>query len=181
LLLIKRWLVEEGPSWFESHAVFLNALQTEVKDDSLLTLIMICAAHFDNQLLAILRSYLINEKEVIEGLFGGANSALSNFSSRIHMSYGLGLIDKREYKYLNAIRKIRNEFAHRLSVNISSKKVKPHIDTLALATAQYEDHEANPYDRVYMAARILSADLLYRANQVAKERRATKVWPHRED
>lgn len=173
--------MKEEPNWLESHSAFLNALQTEVKEDSLLTLIMICAAHFDNQLLAILRSYLINDKEVIEGLFGGANSALANFSSRIHMSYGLGLVNKSEYRYLNAIRKIRNEFAHRLSVDLSSKKVKPHIDTLALVTAQYEDHEANPYSRVYMAARILSADLLYRANQVAKERRATKVWPHRED
>lgn len=45
-------------------------------------------------------------------LFNGGNSPLSSFSSRIKMSYALGLISENERKALDQIRSIRNDFAH---------------------------------------------------------------------
>jgi DNA-binding MltR family transcriptional regulator len=47
-------------------------------------------------------------------LFYSPTAILANFSARILLCYALGIIDKRQRQDLDAIRNIRNVFAHRV-------------------------------------------------------------------
>ena len=47
----------------------------------------------------------------------GTDSPLSSFSARINASFALGLIPAAVHRDLHLIRKIRNDFAHKLSVH----------------------------------------------------------------
>jgi DNA-binding MltR family transcriptional regulator len=73
--------------------------------------ILMSAALLDHELEEILKSYLIDDKKVVNNLLSN-NGGLGNFSARIDMVYALGLISEKIYKDLHIIRKIRNDFAH---------------------------------------------------------------------
>lgn len=76
--------------------------------------VILAASLFDINLESLLRTYLVADSSSSDELFEGATAPLSNFSSRILMSYRLGLISKNFARDLNLIRKIRNEFAHNI-------------------------------------------------------------------
>ncbi len=50
-------------------------------------------------------------KRIQDSLFG-SNGPLSTFSSKIKMAYSLGFVSKHIYEDLDAIRRVRNDFAH---------------------------------------------------------------------
>ena len=54
-------------------------------------------------------------EELPDSAFTDANGPLSSFSSKIAVAYAFGIISTDEYKELNLLRKIRNDFAHSLS------------------------------------------------------------------
>lgn len=92
----------------------LNILQDELeKSSSERSCVIVAAAYIDELLGYLFRFFLSSpssEKEDKE-LFSGYGP-LSSFSSKIVLSYRLGLISNYEYKTLQIIRKIRNSFAH---------------------------------------------------------------------
>ena len=95
----------------------LKILQDELgKSTSDRSCVIVAAAYIDDLLGYIFKLFLSSpssEKEDKE-LFSGYGP-LSNFSSKIVLSYRLGLISNYEYKTLQIIRKIRNLFAHDIS------------------------------------------------------------------
>lgn len=95
----------------------LKILQDElVKSSSDRSCVIVAAAYIDELLGYIFKLFLTfpsSEKEDKE-LFSGYGP-LSTFSSKIVLSYRLGLISNYEYKTLQIIRKIRNSFAHDIS------------------------------------------------------------------
>lgn len=80
--------------------------------------ILIGASVLDETLKLYLRSRLERDEHIAkyasEPLFSGMGP-LSTFSSRIKLSYCLGLIEKWEFEDLERIRKIRNKAAHEYS------------------------------------------------------------------
>ena len=77
---------------------------------------------------------------------------LSTFSARIQMAGALCWISRRTYLMLNALRKIRNEFAHNPFVSgFDHSKIKPFVDQLpAIEEAILEginDESVAPKDR----------------------------------
>lgn len=95
----------------------LNILQDELeKSTSDRSCVIVAAAYIDELLGYLFRCFLSSpssEKEDKE-LFTGYGP-LSSFSSKILLSYRLGLISNYEFKTLQIIRKIRNLFAHDIS------------------------------------------------------------------
>lgn len=95
----------------------LKILQDELeKSSSERSCVIVAAAYIDELLGYIFKLFLASpssEKEDKE-LFSGYGP-LSSFSSKIVLSYRLGLISNYEYKTLQIIRKIRNSFAHDIS------------------------------------------------------------------
>lgn len=68
-------------------------------------------AYLEHRLGELLRAYLVQNKKLQKEMYEG-NGPLATFSSRINMSYSIGLLSADEMKDFHAIRSIANEFAH---------------------------------------------------------------------
>ncbi|MEE8155253.1 MAG: MltR family transcriptional regulator [Phycisphaerales bacterium] len=72
---------------------------------------VVASAYLDDLLAGMLRKYLVDEPKVVDDLLD-FQGPLGTFSSRISLSYCLGLIRDDQFRDLNTVRKIRNDFAH---------------------------------------------------------------------
>lgn len=104
---------KEVEHWLKNLKTLQDELEKSASDRSC---VIVAASYIDELLGHLLRYFLTSpssEKEDKE-LFSGYGP-LSSFSSKIVLSYRLGLISNYEYKTLQIIRKIRNSFAHDIS------------------------------------------------------------------
>lgn len=90
--------------------------------------VLVAAAYLEEKLELLLYVYFqsekafhnkasINGKEfntAFEELLGSPSKPLGSFSSKINLVYLLGLLTEWEYRDLETIRKIRNNFAHQI-------------------------------------------------------------------
>jgi DNA-binding MltR family transcriptional regulator len=81
-------------------------------------LVLAGAAYRDNCLKALLEASFIEDTEIIYA-FLDSDGPLSTFSSRMKLTYLLGLLEADEYRDLDLIRKMRKECVH------SHKKSRP--------------------------------------------------------
>ena len=77
---------------------------------------LFAAAYLDKSLSDLLYVSLVGNRKIEKDLFEGT-TPLSAFSSRITMSYYLGLISLACRQDLDIIKKIRNDFAHKINAN----------------------------------------------------------------
>ncbi len=93
---------------------------------------LLAASYLDSILEQMLKSKLIGTNKQLESLFD-FNGPLGTFSSKILLSYSLGLISKARMDDLQTIRKIRNEFGHSPSIiSFSSKKINSLCNNLKM-------------------------------------------------
>ena len=84
---------------------------------------LIAAAVLDEKLYDILKAFLA-DVPASNDLLEGFNAPLGTFSARITAALSFGLIQENEYKEINIIRRIRNEFGHSWKgVSFVSQKV----------------------------------------------------------
>lgn len=154
-------------------SAFLNEFQAETDRGAA----MVGAALIDQKLSDTLRSFFVASKSASE-LLDGANAPLGTFSARIKSSYALGLIDDFELAECNLIRKIRNEFAHRVhGTSYSDKKIQNLCDSLQSdLPGGREAFKGKPRAVFVNAVCILVLRLTYRAEWVANEKRETRSW-----
>lgn len=95
----------------------IDLLETEVNSVSDRSCAIVCAAFLDDFLGKLLMSFLTEESPTQDKRLFDNNGPLSTFSSKIVLSYRLGLISKKEFDNLNLIRKVRNAFAHDVKIN----------------------------------------------------------------
>src|SRR5207248_8570009 len=74
---------------------------------------IMAAAYFEDRLTLAIRTQLIGDDEIADPLFKGRGQ-LSDFATKVDFAYLLGLLSKRQWRRLNTIRTIRNDFAHNL-------------------------------------------------------------------
>lgn len=86
----------------------------EFKNESDRAAVVLGAAKLDLILYQILSRHMLPCPNSTDSMFEG-NGPLSTFSSKIDMTYRLGIIDANFCKSLHLIRKIRNDFAHEVS------------------------------------------------------------------
>lgn len=89
-----------------------NQIQDQLKDESDRGVALLAAAYLDDCIAELLRQYFIIEGEERDTMFL-PDAVLGTFSSRIKMAFSLGLISAEERRDYNAIRDVRNKFAHR--------------------------------------------------------------------
>ena len=77
-----------------------------------------------------LESHLVKHKDVSK-LLAGFNAPVGTFSSRILLSFAVGLISEAEYVMLGNIKKIRNEFAHSVQASFETPTISSHCRTLS--------------------------------------------------
>ncbi|MDL0431301.1 hypothetical protein QPM17_09190 [Marinobacter sp. TBZ242] len=92
-----------------------KTMEFEFSEASDRAAVIVGASLLDEMLREILLSHLVSDKEKNNKEIFSGNGPLSTFSSKINMSYRLGLISNKERILLHGVRSIRNEFAHKLS------------------------------------------------------------------
>jgi hypothetical protein len=154
---------------------FLNEMHKETDRGVALT----AAAVLDDKLAQILKAFLA-DVTVIDELLLGVNAPLGTFSARICSAYALGLLQKNEYRELNLIRRVRNEFGHSWrGVSFESQRVKHLCHQLPWLGPPEFESTADTRSRFATAVAILMVDLLWRVRLVAKERRVIREWPNK--
>lgn len=113
-----------------------NFLNKEIEGASDRATAIVSCAFLDDYLQQILKSYLTEDSESANKKLYGNNGPLSTFSSKITLSYRLGLISQFEYKQLNILRTIRNLFAHDVSANSFDA---PNIRSILMSNIPDED------------------------------------------
>ena len=108
---------------FDKFNEILN-LETSLKDESDRGCALLTVSYLDNELKNLLEKRFLQKKRIIENLIEGGRP-LSSFSSRIDLTFLIGLIGEKTHGDLNLIRKIRNEFAHKyIPITFEDPKIK---------------------------------------------------------
>ena len=101
---------------------------------------LVLAANLDNRLRSLLKSFFVEQSPNKQnGLFEG-NGCLATFSSRIKVSFSVGLLGTDEQHDLDIIRAIRNDFAHNeSSIDFSNPPVSDRCNSLRLHQTMEKD------------------------------------------
>jgi mannitol operon repressor len=147
----------------------------ELRRESDRGLALIGAAFIDEKLAETLQAFFCTDGS--ELLFG-KNAPLGSFSARIETCHALALIEDIERNDCDYIRRIRNEFAHKVvGLSFSDGKIKDLCGNLKSEPPEPETPRAPPARFIFENAVIMMASrLFYRAEFVAKEKRSPKVW-----
>jgi len=90
--------------------------------------ILIAGVFLDELLKKVIDAHLVQGSKMTED-----RNPLSQFAARINMVYGLGLISKRDFDDLDAIRKVRNGCAHKITfASFQAEEISRFCDQLAV-------------------------------------------------
>lgn len=140
---------------------------------------LMSAAFLDEKLKELLQQYMVQDTQSLKELFSG-NGAISSFSSRIELSYLLGLISKNVRKDLNLIRKIRNEFAHSIEIiDFDHPKISGRI--LELQSGFFKDKQLSMrkiYNRMafYIAGIVTGSKMKIQSKEEAQNNPISSVY-----
>lgn len=158
--------------------LFLNETRSETNRGRAL----VTASLIEEVLEEVLRSFLL-ENSAIKKLFNDPNAPLSTFSAKIAASRALGLVSHEEFRDIDFIRQIRNQFAHNILCSFNDAKIKSwtaelqsgmsHIDSLEKG---HKSRVANPEQRFGMATTALIMALYNRAHYVKLNRLEERKW-----
>lgn len=154
---------------------FIREFQSETDRGAAL----VGAALLDRRLHSTLAAFFV-PGEISARLLEGGTAPLGTFAARIKATFALGLISQHELHECELIRKVRNEFAHRVHGTTFSD---PKISSLcgkfqSDLPGDPETWEGRNRDKFVNAVILTVLGLTYRAEHVAVERRAPRVWPY---
>lgn len=160
-----------------STAEDLAAFVSELQRESDRGLALVAAALIDEKLSDTLSSFFC-ESYKSKRLLSEGNSPLGTFSSRIELSFALGLIDKNEYEEISIIRKVRNKFAHsKHGMKFENASIVGLCNNLTTELPKGEGFPTNsPRFRFINASVSLVLRLYYRPDFVRRERRTPREW-----
>lgn len=140
---------------------------------------MVAASMIDERLRDILEGFFI-EGSASKELLDGAHAPLGTFSARAIAARSLGLIEEGEFREVNFVRKIRNEFAHDWkTASFDAPRIADLCANLPWLGPPEHEKGSKPRDRFNVAIAVLLIDLMWRTRLVKKERRSAKSWPNK--
>jgi DNA-binding MltR family transcriptional regulator len=137
------------------------------------------AAMLDDALEVLLKARLLDKPKAVTSIIG-LDRPLGTFSSRIKVTYLLGLLEETEFRDLELIRKIRNDCAHnrgdvdfgaapqkdRIAELHAQKKVAELLKTYF--SESWTDEGRSPRNQLLAAICFLCAWLIHRADMVKR-------------
>lgn len=153
-----------------------QAFMAAITDQSELGQVLIVATYLDEQLERMLQWFMVDGR-FSKDMASGPGSPIGSFSAKIQMAYALGLIDEEEEGSIQAIRKVRNEFAHNITIDFSKAKVRDKLAPLLWVTGDDKMGTQDGYELFLLGSQRLVMRLLNRADHVRLERREAKIWP----
>jgi len=161
----------------QPHLQRFKELLKELEDESPRGEVLVSATVLDEQLAECIRSRFIDHPDVAK-LVDGFSAPLGTFGSRILAAFAAGCITEREYRELETIRRIRNDFAHRLSVSFEDASIKDRCGLLTFAAQDYEDVHVSARGRFSTAVVALMLKLTNRPHYLAQARTTAQPWPY---
>ncbi|KWO50832.1 hypothetical protein WM28_13315 [Burkholderia ubonensis] len=152
----------------------LNRLTRTLRDHDERGLILSLAAFAEEALGRLLEAFMLSVQATTD-LLTGFNAPLGTFSSRIKASYALGLINEEQFKDLEYLRKIRNEFAHAWEhVNLDQDKLASLAKNMSYSYMDSSFPETNA-DKVRSSITALLMDISSLAQQIRQNGTRAKV------
>ncbi len=159
---------DDAPKEIKRIAVFLDKFYKESDRGAAL----MASSIMEEVLSEIILSFLVDEKESLK-LLDGFNAPLGTFSARILISYSLGLLEKREYVEIEAIRKIRNLFGHSWNnIDFNSEEIVAHL-------SRFPFKEEIPRGTFNNMVANLLGELMWRTHYVKEARLVPQKWPNK--
>lgn len=156
----------------------LNRLTKTLGDHDERGLILSLAAFAEEALGRLIEAFML-PVQASEDLLTGFNAPLGTFSSRIKASYAMGLINEEQFKDLECLRKIRNEFAHSWEpVSLSQENLTSHARNLSFSFLHDVFPETSA-DKVRTSITALLTDISSMAQQIDAKGARVKVTGRR--
>ncbi|MGV2975206.1 hypothetical protein AB1P65_07110 [Roseibium alexandrii] len=144
---------------------------------------LVAASLIEEMLEEILKSFLADIKET-KKLFDMPNAPLSTLSAKSLMCRSLQLISNAEFRDIDLVRKIRNEFAHNLRCSFSDEKIEAWSSKLSLGMAKLDGLAKSDKARVDgarsrfdMVTTSIIVSLYNRSKHVEKQRIQQRTFP----
>ena len=118
------------------HLAEFSAFLPELKKESDRGLVMIAMSFIDELVRRTLLAFLV-ESDTSSSLVEGFNAPLGNLATRCAAAFALGLISERELKEADTLRKVRNQFAHRVHVSFENRGISDLCKNLTMAAEDY--------------------------------------------
>ncbi|MGO4704483.1 transcriptional regulator [Microvirga sp. 2MCAF38] len=166
-------MIEQTHPHLSEFLAFLKELNKETERGAALA----AAAMIDDLLGKALQAFLIENKGA-QALLSGFNAPLGTFSSKIAAAYALGVISEREYRECELIRKIRNEFAHKVQISFESQALADMCRALSFSAPDYGDVVVGIRGKFTSAAVALILNLTNRPHYVGLKRLTHQAWPY---
>ena len=166
-------LVETHPH-LKEFLPFLDSLNNESERGA----VLISASYLEEQLREIIAAFLREIDASKRIMADGFNAPLGTFAARIAASAALALITDHEYKDLQAIRKIRNRFAHNHRKTFLDQDIVDLCQNLKFSAPDYAGIDVNPRGQFTTAAVALILRFVNRPHYVSKKRLKLVNWPY---
>lgn len=123
--------MDKFPEEFRKSQLEFLTLRTELTKESDRGCVLLASSHLDLMLERLLNHKLVGSKKMKKQMFE-FNGPLGTFSSKIIMSYSLGLLPKLAQQDIQTIRKIRNDFAHTIkNASFENESIKYFCDNFS--------------------------------------------------
>ena len=159
------------------HLRRFKTLLEELKGESARGEVLVSATVLDEQLAECVSARLVENPDVTK-LTKGFNAPFGTFASRIVGALALGCVSEREYRDLQTIRGIRNEFAHQLAVSFDDQSIADRCALLNFAARDYGEISVSAHGRFSTAVAALVLNLANRPTYVGRARLAHEAWPY---
>lgn len=166
-----------GNPLHQPHLRRFAVLLTEMNRESPRGLVLTTTALIDEHLRECIEARLVDHSDVSK-LTSGFNAPLGTFSARIIAALGLGLIDENEFRDLQIIRAIRNDFAHKIEVSFETPSIRDRCANLKMKAGDYGSVVVTADQQFSTAAVALIMRLTNRAAYARERRLTTETWPY---
>ncbi|WKA26379.1 transcriptional regulator [Bradyrhizobium roseum] len=135
------------------------------------------AAYIDGLLESTLIAFLIPNDSGLN-LITGFNAPLGTLSARNAACHAMGLISELEFKECDLIRRVRNEFAHKVKMSFEVSRVKNLCRNLSLRAKPYGAVTVSTRGEFTSAAVALILNLTNRPHYVAQRALTYGNWKY---
>jgi DNA-binding MltR family transcriptional regulator len=163
---------ENTPDEFADYGIVIGAMLNESHRGS----VLLGTSLLEKYLKELLHRFMVpaETRQDDDDIFG-KNGFLGTFSSRIKLSYRLGLISEDEYRDLEVIRRIRNTFAHELlNASFDNQSISSKCDNLTTARriGEATGFGQGAVSKFQITVALLCSNIALRALHIQNERRS---------
>lgn len=152
-----------------------NEFLTEFQSETDRAAAVLAAAFADELLKGLLTASFVDDSRLVQDLLG-PNGAAATFSARIALAHSIGLASHDEADDLERLRKIRNDFAHRLhGLSFATQRINDLANAFRCVARTFREHPdmqsdypAEARKQFHLAVAVLCHALNRRVRTVAR-------------